>query len=86
MKKSIKTAVWLRVIVIFVALVLSAVFTITGLLNIRSSSLSSKTANEIHVIAVGGKSTSELDRKPQLFDQLWNRIHRKYRLYQLFAW
>ena len=83
MKKSIKTAVWLRVIVIFVALVLSAVFTITGLLNIRSSSLSSKTANDC---SVGGKSTSELDRKPQLFDQLWNRIHRKYRLYQLFAW
>ena len=55
MKKSIKTAVWLRVIVIFVALVLSAVFTITGLLNIRSSSLSSKTANEIHVIALSAE-------------------------------
>jgi len=71
MKKSIKTAVWLRVIVIFVALVLSAVFTITGLLNIRSSSLSSKTANERYVLALPAEK-AHLNSTPNL--------------YQLFAW
>ncbi len=55
MKKSIKTAVLLRVIVIFVALVLSAVFTITGLLNIRSVSHSSEKANEIHTLSLSAE-------------------------------
>ncbi len=55
MGKSIKRSVWIRVIVILVVVVISAVFTVNGVRKIRVASRNTEKATEIHKLALAGE-------------------------------
>ena len=48
MGKSIKKSVWIRVIVILIVVVISAVFTVNGVKKIRTASRDTANANKIN--------------------------------------
>lgn len=55
MGKSIKRSVWIRVVVILVVIVISAIFTVNGVKKIRAASRDSEKASEIHATALAGE-------------------------------
>lgn len=55
MGKSIKKSVWIRVIVILVVIVISALFTVNGVKKIRTASHNSEKATTIHATALAGE-------------------------------
>ena len=55
MGKSIKRSVWIRVIVILVVVVISAVFTVNGVKKIRVASQNTANATTIHTLALAGE-------------------------------
>lgn len=55
MGKSIKRSVWIRVIVILVVIVISALFTVNGVKKIRTASRDTANANKINALALAGE-------------------------------
>ena len=55
MGKSIKRSVWIRVIVILIVVVISAVFTVNGVRKIKAASRNTEIATEIHTLALAGE-------------------------------
>ncbi|MCI8580356.1 MAG: HAMP domain-containing protein [Dorea sp.] len=55
MGKSIKKSVWIRVIVILIVVVISAVFTVNGVKKIRTASRDTANANKINALALAGE-------------------------------
>lgn len=55
MGKSIKRSVWIRVIVILVVIVISALFTVNGIRKIRTASTDTEKEMDIHTLAIAGE-------------------------------